>query len=135
MFDWFERGSYLGIVFFLTLTGIGLPVPEEVPIVAAGVASRLAQLKWYYALPACMVGALLGDSLMYAIGRFFGARILKEHPWWSGFLTPERERTIENLLRKHGIHDFHTLDEVILESDGSLSITRKGEQPFEFQDA
>jgi membrane protein DedA with SNARE-associated domain len=74
--------------------------------VAAGVASPLAQLKWYYALPACMVGALLGDSLMYAIGRFFGARILKEHPWWSGFLTPERERTIENLLRKHGIKAF-----------------------------
>jgi membrane protein DedA with SNARE-associated domain len=43
---------------------------------------------------------------MYAIGRFFGARILKEHPWWSGFLTPERERTIENLLRKHGIKAF-----------------------------
>jgi membrane protein DedA with SNARE-associated domain len=106
MFDWFERGSYLGIVVFLALTGIGLPVPEEVPIVAAGVASRLQQLRWYYALPACLVGALLGDSLMYAIGRFFGARILKEHPWWSGFLTPERERTIETLLRKHGIKAF-----------------------------
>jgi membrane protein DedA with SNARE-associated domain len=106
MFDWFERGSYLGIVLFLTLTGIGLPVPEEVPIVAAGVASRAGALQWYYALPACMAGALLGDSLMYAIGRFFGARILKEHPWWSGFLTPERERTIENLLRKHGIKAF-----------------------------
>jgi membrane protein DedA with SNARE-associated domain len=106
MFDWFERGSYLGIVLFLTLTGIGLPVPEEVPIVAAGVASRLEQLKWYYALPACLVGALLGDSLMYAIGRFFGARILKEHPWWSGFLTPERELTIETLLKKHGIKAF-----------------------------
>ena len=106
MFDWIERGSYLGIVLFLTLTGLGLPIPEEVPIVAAGVASKAAALKWYYALPACLVGALLGDSLMYAIGRFFGARILKEHPWWSGFLTPEREQTIENLIKKHGIKAF-----------------------------
>ncbi|MEI7782423.1 MAG: DedA family protein, partial [Planctomycetota bacterium] len=106
MIEWFERGSYLGIVFFLTLTGIGLPVPEEVPIVAAGVASRAGALQWYYALPACMVGALLGDSLMYAIGRFFGARILREHPWWSGFLTAEREKTIEDLLKKHGIKAF-----------------------------
>ncbi|MFM7244341.1 MAG: DedA family protein [Planctomycetaceae bacterium] len=107
MFDWIERGSYLGIILFLTLTGIGLPIPEEVPIVAAGVASRVKDgLKWYYALPACMVGALLGDSLMYAIGRFFGARILREHPWWSGFLTPERERTIESLIHKHGIMAF-----------------------------
>ncbi len=106
MLDWFERGSYLGIVLFLTLTGIGLPVPEEVPIVAAGVASKAGALKWYYALPACLVGALLGDSLMYAIGRFFGARVLKEHPWWSGFLTAEREKTIENLIQRHGIKAF-----------------------------
>ena len=106
MFDWFEQGSYLGIVVFLTLTGIGLPIPEEMPIVAAGVLTKAGALKWYYALPACMIGALLGDSLMYAIGRFFGARILKEHPWWSGFLTPQREQTIENLLRKHGIKAF-----------------------------
>jgi membrane protein DedA with SNARE-associated domain len=106
MIEWFERGSYLGIIFFLTLTGIGLPVPEEVPIVAAGVASRAGALHWYYALPACLVGALLGDSLMYAIGRFFGARVLKEHPWWSGFLTAEREKTIEDLIKKHGIKAF-----------------------------
>lgn len=106
MFDWFERGSYLGIVVFLALTGIGLPIPEEVPIVAAGVASRAQALHWYYALPACLVGALLGDSLMYAIGRFFGAKVLKEHPWWSGFLTPEREQTIEALINKHGIKAF-----------------------------
>jgi membrane protein DedA with SNARE-associated domain len=106
MFDWIERGSYLGIVVFLALTGIGLPIPEEVPIVAAGVASRAQALHWYYALPACLVGALLGDSLMYAIGRFFGATVLKEHPWWSGFLTAEREKTIETLINKHGIKAF-----------------------------
>jgi membrane protein DedA with SNARE-associated domain len=106
MFDWIERGSYLGIVVFLTLTGIGLPIPEEVPIVAAGVASRAQALHWYYALPACLVGALLGDSLMYAIGRYFGATVLKEHPWWSGFLTAEREKTIETLINKHGIKAF-----------------------------
>jgi membrane protein DedA with SNARE-associated domain len=107
MFDWIERGSYLGIIIFLALTGIGLPIPEEVPIVAAGVASRVKDgLKWYYALPSCLVGALLGDSLMYAIGRFFGARILKDHPWWSGFLTSEREKTIEDLIKKHGIWAF-----------------------------
>ena len=106
MIEWFERGSYLGIVLFLTLTGIGLPVPEEVPIIAAGVASRTEALHWYYALPACLLGALLGDSLMYAIGYFFGEKVLKEHPVWSGFLTPEREQKIESLIKQHGIKAF-----------------------------
>lgn len=51
----------------------------------------------------------------------------------------DRERLsdadLKVLLRKHGIHDFHTVDDVILEADGSLSVTRKGEQPFEFEEA
>ena len=59
--DWFQV-SYLGIVIFLTLTGIGLPIPEEVAIVAAGVASKAGALAWYKALAACLVGALLGDK-------------------------------------------------------------------------
>ena len=42
--DWFQA-SYLGIVVFLALTGIGLPIPEEVPIIAAGVASRAGGLE------------------------------------------------------------------------------------------
>lgn len=103
--DWFQA-SYLGIVLFLTLTGLGLPIPEEVPIVAAGVASKAGALVWWKALLACLVGALLGDSLMYGIGRFFGARVLREHPWWSGFLTAEREKTIEDLINRHGIKAF-----------------------------
>ena len=43
---------------------------------------------------------------MYSIGYFFGAKVLKEHPWWSGFLTAEREKTIEDLIHKHGIKAF-----------------------------
>ncbi|MDO7682236.1 MAG: DedA family protein [Pirellulales bacterium] len=106
MIEWLEQGSYLGIVLFLTLTGLGLPVPEEVPIVAAGVASRAGALDWWWALPACLIGALLGDSLMYAIGRFFGARFLREHRLLSGFLTEEREKKIELLIQQHGIKAF-----------------------------
>ena len=103
MIQWLEQGSYLGIVLFLTLTGLGLPVPEEVPIVAAGVASRAEALDWWLALPACLVGALLGDSLMYAIGRFFGARFHTENRLLSGFLNEERENNIELLIQQNGI--------------------------------
>ncbi|MEK6246781.1 MAG: hypothetical protein N2C12_01295, partial [Planctomycetales bacterium] len=34
-----EIVTYLGIIIFLILTGGGLPIPEEVPIVMAGVMS------------------------------------------------------------------------------------------------
>lgn len=42
---------------------------------------------------------------------------------------------LKTLLRKHGVHDFHTIDEVILEADGSVSISRKGEEAFRFPEA
>ena len=40
----FDHISYLGIIIVLILTGSGLPIPEEVPIVAAGIASSLGKL-------------------------------------------------------------------------------------------
>ena len=38
-----EHASYLGIIVVLILTGSGLPVPEEVPIIAAGVAANITE--------------------------------------------------------------------------------------------
>jgi membrane protein DedA with SNARE-associated domain len=64
----FHPSSYLGIVVFLVLTGCGMPVPEEVAIVLAGVLSAQGHLSAGPALVACLVGALLGDAIIYAIG-------------------------------------------------------------------
>ncbi|MBI2826081.1 MAG: DedA family protein [Planctomycetia bacterium] len=97
-----EQGSYLGIIVVLILTGSGLPVPEEVPIIAAGVAAYYGQLNPWLALASCFVGALLGDCVMYSIGYYFGHGVLREHPWFSRFLKPEREAHIEQMIVQHG---------------------------------
>ena len=47
-------GSYLGIILFLMLTGCGLPIPEEVPIVLAGVLSAEGKLMPEWAFAACL---------------------------------------------------------------------------------
>jgi len=98
------HGSYLGIIVFLILTGAGLPLPEEVAIVAAGVLSSPAidQLKPGYALLSCLFGALTGDCVMYWIGHHFGRRVLREHHWWNRFVKPEREAQMEQMLQNHG---------------------------------
>jgi membrane protein DedA with SNARE-associated domain len=94
--------GYVGITFFLILTGCGLPIPEEVAIIGAAVAAKSGTLNPWGALVACMIGAIAGDSAMYGIGRRFGLRLVERHPIWLSFLTPEREQKIEALLRKHG---------------------------------
>jgi membrane protein DedA with SNARE-associated domain len=58
------------------------------------------------ALACCLVGALLGDCVMYAIGYHFGRSVLQEHRWFARFLTPQREARIERMIQEHGIKMF-----------------------------
>lgn len=99
--------AYVGIAVFLMLTGAGLPVPEEVFIIAAGVASsHYEELNPWLAMSACLFGALAGDCIMYWIGYHFGRNVLREHRWWARFVKPEREAQVERMINKHGLKVF-----------------------------
>ncbi|NQT37534.1 MAG: DedA family protein [Planctomycetes bacterium] len=108
MFDFLGHGSYLAIVVTLILTGCGLPIPEEVPIVAAGVLSspEVGQLNPWLALASCIVGVLIGDMVIYWVGYHFGRGVVRNHRWWSHLVTPEREMKMEEMIRRHGMKVF-----------------------------
>lgn len=108
LLDFLSHGAsaYAGIVLLLVLTGAGLPIPEELPVLAAGVLSRLGTLHWGAAYLACLVGALAGDCVMYGIGRYFGRSLLRERHWFAPFLSPEREAQIEENIKRHGLKVF-----------------------------
>lgn len=94
--------GYLGIVAFLALCGCGIPIPEEVALVLAGVLSAHETLEPTLAFSACLIGALLGDSIMYAIGRHFGHAWLTQHPSVSRFVDADKEGQLEHAVRRHG---------------------------------
>lgn len=50
----------------------GLPVPSSLLLVIAGVISRQGNLDWYYAAALGLLGAVVGDSLGFALGRWGG---------------------------------------------------------------
>lgn len=97
----FHPSSYLGIVVFLILTGCGMPIPEELAFVFAGVLSAEGHLHWPTALAACLVGAILGDSVMYWIGRRWGDTLLNAHPRLSWMLQAKREKQFEEAVQQH----------------------------------
>lgn len=98
-----QKASYLGLIAFLALCGLGLPIPEEAPLVLAGVMSSNGTLEHpTWAFGACLLGALLGDSLMYCIGRKLGHGYLMKHPRFARFIDPEREEKFEQLITRHG---------------------------------
>lgn len=97
------RLSYLGFVIFLTLCGCGIPIPEEAPLILAGVLSADGTLEHpTLAFGACLLGALLGDSIMYAFGRRFGHTWLTQHPRISRFINAEKEQKLEYAMQRHG---------------------------------
>ena len=98
-------------------------MPEEFPIIAAGVASSgaNAQLNPWIALGSCLIGALLGDSLLYTIGYHFGHNLVKAHPRLARLLHAEREAKMEKLINQHGLKVLFLARFMVGDSGGGLS--------------
>lgn len=93
--------GYLGIALVLVLGGVGLPVPEEAPIILAAVLSRGGRLWWPMAFASCLVGVLMGDFVVYFLGYFYGEKVLSL-PLTRKVLTREREAQIQGYFHRHG---------------------------------
>jgi membrane protein DedA with SNARE-associated domain len=86
-----EQFTYLGILVALLLGGLGVPIPEEMTIVAAGVLSQEGIVRWWLALPLCVLGALVGDVVLYWTGWHWGERVLNWRAVHWVLTTPRAE--------------------------------------------
>jgi membrane protein DedA with SNARE-associated domain len=107
-----EHFTYLGTFLTLLLGGLGLPVPEEIPIVAAGVLSHQGVLRWWIALPVCIAGALAGDTLLYLSGRRWGEHVLERRAV-RHILSRDREERLKAAYRQHGVKVVFTARHVM----------------------
>lgn len=97
-----QPGSYLGLFGFMVFTGCGLPLPEEVAIICAGVLSAEGKLNPQIAFAAVLAGALVGDAVMYHIGRRFGHNLAWIHPKLAKVVRADREEYFEKAILRHG---------------------------------
>jgi membrane protein DedA with SNARE-associated domain len=82
--------------------GLGVPIPEEIAVLTAGVLSHEGVIRWWIALPLCLVAILGGDTVLYWIGHHWGERILE----WRvvrHVLSREREERFKGAYRRHGV--------------------------------
>ena len=97
-----ERFTYVGIFLVLFAAGLGVPIPEELPVIASGVLAHEGVVRWWLALPVCLVGVLSGDVALYWAGYHWGDHVLD----WRIVrlvLTPEREEALKVRFRRHGV--------------------------------
>ena len=97
-----EEFTYAGVFLVLFAAGLGVPIPEELPVVASGVLAREGLVRWWLALPVCLVGVLAGDASIYWIGRHWGERVLEWRPV-RYMLSREREEALKAAYRRHGV--------------------------------
>ena len=95
---WF---AYLVLFGLLFSCGLGMPIPEDVPLVAAGILIAQGQM---HVVPACILawmGIIGGDCVLYSLGRKYGLNITRV-PFIGKHVTRDRIVYAENLFAKYG---------------------------------
>jgi len=96
-----EPFIYAGLFLILFLAGLGLPVPEEVTLLTGGFFIHLGVVRLYPLLIVCLIGVLIGDLVIYSIGRKWGHGILT-HQYLHKVFTERRLERVRQFFRDHG---------------------------------
>lgn len=105
MLENFSQYGYIGVFAALLASGFGFPIPEELPVLTAGVlvGHGDTDLRWWIMLPVCIAGVVIGDGILYTFGRYYGPRIM-DNPWVKRrIITPETRAKIEKNFQERGI--------------------------------
>lgn len=99
--DFFQVYGYVAVFVVLLACGFGLPIPEDITLVAGGVISGLGYADVHIMFVVAMVGVLIGDGIMFTVGHFFGPRVLQFKPVQK-LITPERYALVQEKFAKYG---------------------------------
>jgi len=110
--EFVDNFTYLGVFAVLLLGSLGVPIPEEMPIIAAAVLSHEGIVRWWLALLLCLLGVLSGDVVLYWVGRHWGEQVLN----WRMVrlvLSPAREQWLKAAYRRHALKTVVTARHVM----------------------
>jgi membrane protein DedA with SNARE-associated domain len=96
-----ELGSLPLLVAALVLAGFGVPIPEDVVLIAGGVLAHQSQLPWALVLVALYAGAIGADCILYGLAHRYGEQLLSRAPFrW--ILSGERRLRVRRLYAEYG---------------------------------
>lgn len=88
-FDGFT--AYAVILGVLFACGVGVPMPEDITLIAAGILAALGNISFTGAMIAGFVGVMVGDTGLFFIGRIYGYKVFKL-PVFRSIFTEKRIR-------------------------------------------
>ncbi len=93
--------GYPGIAAIVGLESAGIPLPGETTLLAASYLAATGHFSLPLVIGSAALGAVVGDSLGYAIGRKGGRRFLERRGKWLG-MTPEKLARADHYFARHG---------------------------------
>lgn len=101
LIDFFTGYGYAAVFLVLLACGFGVPIPEDVTLVAGGIISGLGYTNEHTMFLVGMAGVLAGDSTMFMIGRLYGPRV-RRFKFVRRILTPQRFRMVQQKFARYG---------------------------------
>lgn len=97
----FVQNGYAAVFVALMICGAGLPLPEDITLVAGGVIAGLGYANVHVMCAMTLFGVLLGDSAIFLLGHYYGARMLAWRPI-ARVLTPSRYLAVQEKFDRYG---------------------------------
>lgn len=99
--QFFIQFGYIAVFLVLMLCGFGIPIPEDITLVAGGVISGLHYTNVHIMVAVGLAGVLVGDGLMFLLGRHFGEQILR-FKLVARLMPPKRYAQVQQKFDKYG---------------------------------
>lgn len=103
LLDYFQGTplSLWGPFIVLLLCGIGIPIPEDVVLITAGMLGEIDGRSWIQVSLLMYVGVVGGDSMIFFAGRHFGGRLLTT-AWFQRIFPAAKHAKVEGLFARYG---------------------------------
>jgi len=96
-----EHFTYLGLFVVLMLCGLGMPIPEDVALLAGGYLAHRGVTRYPITLAVSLLGVVAGDNSLFFLGRRFGTGLVRYFTLaWPG--RQHQIERIEHFMRRHG---------------------------------
>lgn len=99
--SYIQHFTYAGLFIVLVLCGMGLPVPEDIALLAGGYLAHRGVIQYPATLMVSMIGVVAGDNSLFFLGRRFGSGLIS----YLGLGRPQSRHQIDRMkafMDKHG---------------------------------
>ena len=99
-----QQAFYPLLFAVFVIASLGAPIPEDIPLIAAGVILRTHPevASWPLTIIVSLIGIMSGDVILYSLGRRWGPEVFK-HKSVAWLITPRRLAMMTDKFHQYGV--------------------------------